>query len=56
MWQIHTAMVVDTMYAIVTSLARHPPGENVYLMTFSYKGSSQFAHMDSNASNCDRMK
>ncbi len=37
MRQVRAAMVVDAIYAIVTSLARHSPGENVYLVAFSCK-------------------
>jgi hypothetical protein len=56
MWQVYAPMVMDAIYAIVTSLAMHSPSENVNLMAFSYKSSSQFTHMNSNASNRNRMK
>jgi hypothetical protein len=56
MRQVYAPMVVDAIYAIVASLAMHSPSENVNLMAFSYKSSSQFTHMNGNASNSDRMK
>jgi hypothetical protein len=54
--QVCAAMIVDAIYAIVTSLARHSPRENVYLVAFSYKSRSQFCHMDSNTTDRNRMK
>jgi hypothetical protein len=54
--QVCTPVVVDAIYAIVTSLVSHAPSENVYAMAFSCESSSQFTHMNSNASDSDRLK
>jgi len=54
--QVRAAMVVDATYVVVTSLSGCPPGENVYLMTFSCQGRPQFCHVDSYAADRDRMK
>jgi len=54
--QVRAAMIVDATYVVVTSLSRRPPGENVYLVTFSCQGRPQFRHVDSYATDRNRMK
>ena len=53
MRRIRASMIVNALYLIVTSLARHPSSEDVNLVAFSCKGSCQFTDMDGYPSNSD---